>query len=118
MKSTLESQIEPSLLMESTSGYLNLNFAQELCQYGDDTVLKCFNCGTCSAICPLLGESFPRKMIRYIQIGAKDRVLNSAQELWRCLHCGLCTRTCPRQADPGEVILTLKRFVLAEWRRS
>ena len=57
-------------------------------------------------------------MIRYIQIGARDRILENAQDLWRCLHCGLCTQTCPREADPGEVILGLKRYVVANWRRS
>jgi len=96
----------------------NPNFAEELANYGSETALECFNCGTCAAICPLICEHFPRRMIRYIQLGAKDRILENAQELWRCLHCGLCTQTCPREADPGEVILGLKRYVVANWRRS
>ena len=97
---------------------VNPEFAQELAKNGNDTALECFNCGTCAAICPLISEHFPRRMIRYIQLGAKDRILENAQDLWRCLHCGLCTQTCPRGADPGEVILGLKRFVVADWRRS
>jgi len=91
-------------------------FIEELRQYGDDTALDCFNCGTCVAVCPLVNASFPRRLIRYVQLGARQRVLDSASELWRCLHCGLCSQTCPRQADPGEVILALKRFVVASWR--
>jgi heterodisulfide reductase subunit C/quinone-modifying oxidoreductase subunit QmoC len=97
---------------------VNPEFAQELAKHGNDTALECFNCGTCAAICPLISAHFPRRMIRYIQLGAKDRILENAQDLWRCLHCGLCTQTCPRGADPGEVILGLKRFVVADWRRS
>ncbi len=97
---------------------LNPNFAEEMEPFGEDTALACFNCGTCTAICPLIYEHFPRKMIRYIQIGAKDRIMENASELWRCLHCGLCTQTCPREANPGEIILGLKRFVVANWRRS
>lgn len=93
-------------------------FAEELYEFGVDTALDCFNCGTCAAICPLIYEHFPRKMVRYIQIGAKDRILENSEELWHCLHCGLCTKTCPREADPGEVILGLKRYVVANWRRS
>ena len=93
-------------------------FAEELKQYGDDTALECFNCGTCVAICPLISDSFPRKLIRYIQIGAKDKILENRDELWRCLHCGLCTQSCPREADPGEVILSLKRYAVAAWRNS
>jgi heterodisulfide reductase subunit C/quinone-modifying oxidoreductase subunit QmoC len=93
-------------------------FMEELERFGVDTSQDCFNCGTCAAICPLQHEHFPRKLIRYIQIGARDRVIEQARELWRCLHCGLCTRTCPREANPGELILGLRRFAVANWRRS
>jgi heterodisulfide reductase subunit C/quinone-modifying oxidoreductase subunit QmoC len=97
---------------------VDTNFADILKMHGVDTALDCFNCGTCAAICPLIHESFPRKMIRYIQLGAKDRILENGDELWRCLHCGMCTHTCPRKADPGELILGLKRFVLAARREN
>jgi heterodisulfide reductase subunit C len=92
-------------------------FSDELERFGLDTTLECFNCGTCAAICPLIYEHFPRKMIRYAQVGARDRILQNAQELWRCLHCGLCTQTCPRGANPGELILGLRRYVVNHWRR-
>ncbi len=92
------------------------DFAEELRQYGDDTVLDCFNCGTCVALCPLQSESYPRRLIRYVQLGARDKILDNAGELWRCLHCGLCSHSCPRQADPGGVLLLLKRYVVASWR--
>jgi heterodisulfide reductase subunit C/quinone-modifying oxidoreductase subunit QmoC len=95
---------------------VNSDLAAELKVYGVDSALECFNCGTCTAICPLVLEHFPRKMIRYLQVGATEKILQQAPELWRCLHCGLCTRTCPRQANPGEVILGLRRFVVARQR--
>jgi hypothetical protein len=64
---------------------------------------------------PLVSGHFPRKMIRYAQIGAMDLIWPTQR------NCGasalrLCTRTCPRGANPGEVVLTLKRHVLAAWR--
>jgi len=93
-------------------------FADKLESLGVDTTLDCFNCGTCAAICPLIYEHFPRKMIRYAQLGAKDRILENSDELWRCLHCGLCSHTCPREANPGELILGLRRYVIANWRGS
>ncbi|MEJ2092828.1 MAG: 4Fe-4S dicluster domain-containing protein [Syntrophobacterales bacterium] len=96
---------------------VNVNFAEELQPYGVETALECFNCGTCAAICPLFSEHFPRKIIRYVQVGAKEKILENAQDLWRCLHCGLCTQTCPRQANPGELILGLRRYVVASRRR-
>jgi len=91
-------------------------FTETLERLGVDTTMDCFNCGTCVAICPLIYEHFPRKMIRYAQLGTKDRILENSDALWRCLHCGLCTQTCPREADPGELILGLRRFVIANWR--
>jgi heterodisulfide reductase subunit C/quinone-modifying oxidoreductase subunit QmoC len=96
---------------------VNPEFAEELERYGVDSALECFNCGTCAAICPLTYEHFPRRFIRYVQLGARDKVFENATELWRCLHCGYCTQTCPRQADPGELILGLRRMVVADWRR-
>lgn len=94
------------------------DFADELERFGVSTTMDCFNCGTCAAICPLIYEHFPRKMIRYAQIGAKDRILENYEDLWRCLHCGLCIQTCPREADPGDLILGLRRFVVDHWRRA
>jgi heterodisulfide reductase subunit C len=93
-------------------------FSEQLERFGVDTAMACFNCGTCAAICPLIHEHFPRKMIRYAQLGAREQILAEANELWRCLHCGLCTHTCPREANPGELILGLRRFVIANWRGS
>ena len=97
---------------------VNPDFAEELKAFGVDTALECFNCGTCAAICPLIFEHFPRKMIRYVQVGATEKILQQAQDLWRCLHCGLCTQTCPRQANPSELILGLRRYVVDRWRRA
>jgi heterodisulfide reductase subunit C2 len=96
---------------------VNPEFMNSLEQVGQDVGAECFNCGTCTAICPLISEHFPRKMIRYAQIGAEDLILENAPDLWRCLHCGLCTQSCPRGANPGEVVLALKKHVVATWRR-
>ena len=93
------------------------DLARQLMQFGEDTALECFSCGTCAAICPLFHEHFPRKMIRYAQVGAQEKILEHAMDLWRCLHCGLCSHTCPRGANPADVILGLRRFVLDRWRR-
>jgi heterodisulfide reductase subunit C2 len=98
-------------------GLVDPGFPEELERFGVSSAFECFNCGSCAAICPLIDAHFPRKMIRYAQLGAKERILQEAPELWRCLHCGLCTQTCPRGADPGGLILGLRRFALDHWRR-
>ena len=93
-------------------------FLVELQKYGDVNIEACFNCGNCTAVCPLSSgeESFPRRMIRYAQIGTKDRLLGS-KELWMCYYCGECTATCPRQADPGEFMAAARRYAIARYDR-
>jgi ferredoxin len=91
-------------------------FLVELQKYGDVNIEACFNCGNCTAVCPLSSgeESFPRRMIRYAQIGTKDRLLGS-KELWMCYYCGECSATCPRQANPGEFMAAARRYAIARY---
>jgi ferredoxin/nitrate reductase gamma subunit len=93
-------------------------FLDELGQYGDVNIQSCFNCGNCTAVCPLSSEdeNFPRRMIRYAQLGMKDRLLSN-KELWMCYNCGECTTTCPRQADPGEFMAAARRYAIARYDR-
>ena len=88
----------------------------EIKKYGTVSVEKCFNCGNCTAICPLStnGETFPRRLIRYAQLGMKKPLLGS-KELWMCYGCGECTQTCPRQADPGEFMAAARRYAIASY---
>ena len=45
----------------------NPNLLRELKKYGKTEIESCFNCGNCTAICPLSTENntFPRRVIRY-----------------------------------------------------
>lgn len=88
---------------------------KDLRAYGAFDISACFNCGNCSAVCPLSNgrSSFPRRMIRLGQLGAKEELL-SKQEMWLCYNCGECTQTCPRQADPGSYMAALRRWATAE----
>ena len=91
----------------------------ELKKYGGVNIENCFNCGNCTAICPLSsdGNMFPRRIIRYAQLGLRDKLLSS-KELWMCYACGECTETCPRQAEPGEFMATARRYAIANYDRS
>lgn len=88
----------------------------ELSKYGPVAIESCFNCGNCTAICPLSTETvnFPRRAIRFAQLGFRDRLLGS-KELWLCYYCGECTETCPREADPGEFMATARRYATAKY---
>ena len=88
--------------------------AGELARFGAGSVTNCFNCGNCTAVCPLSeGETpFPRKMIRYAQLGLKEKLVQSP-EPWLCYYCGECSATCPRDAQPGETMAALRRYAIA-----
>jgi quinone-modifying oxidoreductase, subunit QmoC len=82
--------------------------------YGAFDIGACFNCGNCTAVCPLSKDSdaFPRRMIRYAQLGQREHVVAS-RELWLCYYCGECSDTCPRQAEPGEFMASARRYAIA-----
>ncbi|MBN2294065.1 MAG: 4Fe-4S dicluster domain-containing protein [Pirellulales bacterium] len=89
---------------------------KEIGCFGCDDITQCINCGNCTAVCSLSGEDavFPRKTIRYAQLGIKDRLMESV-EPWLCYYCGECSETCPRQANPGEIMMTLRRWLTAQY---
>ncbi|MBL7110385.1 MAG: 4Fe-4S dicluster domain-containing protein [Bacteroidales bacterium] len=72
----------------------------------------CFHCGNCTALCPLTekGVLFPRKQIRLLQIGL-EKDLTSSIEPWMCYYCGDCSKSCPRDANPGELMMSLRRWL-------
>ncbi len=90
----------------------NPDLSKELEEFGTKTATVCFNCGNCTAICPLSSNdyTFPRKYIRYLQLGLEDKI-KSSLEPWLCYYCGECQKTCPRQANPGELMMSLRRYL-------
>ncbi|MBI5883121.1 MAG: hypothetical protein HZB91_08460 [Elusimicrobia bacterium] len=88
----------------------------EVRRYGHFDVDGCYNCGSCACVCELAedGSLFPRKSLRSAQLGLRDRLLSSL-EPWLCYYCGDCSKTCPRQTEPGESMMTLRRFLTAQY---
>jgi nitrate reductase gamma subunit len=95
------------------------NLYPELQRFGATDISACFNCGVCTAICPLSvdGASFPRRMSRYAQLGLRDKLLSSP-ELWSCYGCSECTESCPTQADPASFMAAARRYAVASYDRT
>jgi ferredoxin len=93
---------------------VNPGLIREIKRYGAFDISACFNCGNCTAVCPLSTEngSFPRRLIRMGQIGNREALLQSP-ETWLCYYCGECSDTCPRQAEPGEYMAAVRRYAIA-----
>jgi len=94
------------------------NLMKDLKAFGLKDANKCMQCGNCTAVCPLSTPEtpFPRKLIKYAQMGLKDKILKSP-EPWLCYYCGDCSDTCPRGADPGETMMVMRRYLtsLYDW---
>jgi ferredoxin len=73
---------------------------------------ECYHCGQCTAICPLSEDKhqFPRKAIRNLQMGLKEKVDRNIDP-WMCYYCGECSDTCPRDANPGELMMIMRRYL-------
>jgi ferredoxin len=95
---------------------VNLEFADDIKKYGAKDFNACYNCGTCTAICDLsdADNSFPRKMIRYTTLGIEDEIKYSLDP-WLCYYCGDCSQSCPRQADPGNLMMSLRRWLTSKY---
>jgi len=91
----------------------------DLQRFGATDISACFSCGTCTASCPLSQSdgTFPRRIIRYAQLGMKDALLGS-KELWSCYQCGECAETCPTKADPSELMASARRYAIASYDRT
>ena len=95
---------------------INYEFADNLSKFGTVDMNLCYNCGNCSAICPLSeGDiSFPRKMIRASILGVEDKIETSLDP-WLCYYCGECSETCPEEANPGELMMSLRRWLVTKY---
>ncbi len=83
----------------------DLSFIRGLMEAGGDTVNRCYQCATCSVVCPLSTEerAFPRKEMLWAQWGLASKIAGDA-DVWLCHQCGDCSAYCPRDAKPGDVL--------------
>lgn len=76
-----------------------------------EKVSQCYQCGKCSAGCPISFKMdyLPNQIIRMIQLGMEREVL-SANTTWLCASCITCTTRCPREIDIAEIMDFLRRY--------
>jgi quinone-modifying oxidoreductase subunit QmoC len=90
----------------------DLAFIDGFAAFGAKTFKQCYQCATCSARCSISPEEnpFPRKEMLWVKWGLKDRLLSDL-DMWTGDYCGDCSIGCPREADPGETMMALRRYV-------
>lgn len=84
---------------------------EEMIQQSPST---CYQCGKCSAGCPVhyLMDLAPNVVIRLLQLGQMDRVLES-RTIWVCASCNTCSTRCPKEFKIAECMDALRELALA-----
>jgi Fe-S oxidoreductase len=89
---------------------------REVERLGARDMEACMQCGNCASACPLSAEenTFPRRIYRYLQLGLRDKLLESP-EPWLCYYCGDCNTDCPRGAEPAETMMATRRWLITQY---
>ena len=83
---------------------------------GGENIKLCFACGICTASCPIreVDDRYnPRRIIRMVLLGMKDRVLKS-DFIWLCSSCYACTERCPQGVRFTDVMTAIKNLAVKE----
>jgi heterodisulfide reductase subunit C len=78
-------------------------------------VRDCYQCGKCSAGCPLAEhmDLLPHQLVRLVQLGRIDRALRS-EAIWQCVSCMTCSTRCPKSVDCAGVIDALRQSAVQQ----
>lgn len=79
----------------------------------DVNLSACYQCRKCSIGCPVADriESPPSEIIRRLQLGAGDELLQTGL-IWTCLSCETCYARCPNRINFAAVIDALKAIAV------
>ena len=74
----------------------------------------CYQCGKCSAGCPMAGymDLVPSSIMRAVQLNQAKKTLG-CRTIWLCASCETCTTRCPKEIDIARVMDTLREMSLA-----
>lgn len=88
---------------------LTTDLARRVQEECGENVFLCYQCKKCTAGCPV-AEYFdltPNQVMRAVQLGQKDLVLNS-KTIWLCATCETCSTRCPQGIDIARIMDVLE----------
>ncbi len=96
-----------------SDGSSSPSLASELWTVTGVNVATCYQCGKCSAGCPMASEMplKPHQMLRLAQLDERAKLLSDPSP-WLCLTCETCTSRCPNEVDPARVVDGLRELAL------
>jgi heterodisulfide reductase subunit C len=93
-------------------------FVAQVERISGQKLLACYQCGNCSAGCPMSDhmDLLPSQIVRMAQLGLRDRLCESSA-IWACVSCMTCNTRCPKNVRIAEVIEAIREIVLRTNRR-
>ena len=99
--------------MSTFSRYIvpDLEFRKKIVSLSQDNVNYCYQCSSCTGICPLnMVSTFnPRELIHWGQLGLKLLPIDF-EKLWRCTTCGACEDVCPKEVKITEIVAANRSY--------
>ncbi len=97
----------------------NSFFIRQVEEESGQKVSNCYQCGNCTAGCPMsfAYDYSVSRMMRLIQAGQKDIVL-SAKSLWMCATCETCSQRCPNNIDVARIMDVCRHIARREGKCS
>ncbi len=107
--------MEMEVLNLTAVGPAGASFAAQVGAEAGTDVYSCYQCGKCSAGCPIsyAMDYQPRQIMRLAQLGLKDEALKSST-IWLCASCATCTTRCPREVKIASVMDVLRAMARRE----
>lgn len=98
---------------EITPEKLHSDFVKKVEEISGQTLMSCYQCGKCSAGCPLAFamDLLPNQVIRLVQLGLQEDIAKS-KAIWVCASCITCGVRCPRGVDLSRVMEALRLLSL------
>ena len=96
----------------------DLAFIRAVEDESGQVVSRCYQCGNCTAGCPMsFTFDYPvSRIMRLIQAGQKKTVLES-RAVWLCATCETCTQRCPNNIDVAQVMDACRHMARREGKR-
>ena len=87
-------------------------FIDRIEELSGENVFACYQCGRCSAGCPMAPEMdlLPNQIIRLVQMGLLEDVLKS-KTLFLCASCFTCESRCPKGIDMARVMEAVRHVL-------
>jgi len=93
----------------------DITFLKEMEDASKEQISSCYQCYRCTVGCPVVSDMDikPHRIIRYIILGEREKVLRS-KAIWTCLQCVTCSVRCPNDIDIAHVFDTIRKISVKE----